>query len=343
MSDTQSAPLSDTEPGSEVKPYEVLDTFGGELGYSIHELATATIPPAPWLVEDVLPKGLSVLAGRSKGGKSYLCLGLAHSVATGKRALDRYEVKAQGEVLYLMLDDPKPEVMARARKLTETAGVPLAVYLQASRQEVDGEWPELVTWLLRHPDCRLVIVDVWAAIKPLDLTGRGPGREGYLSDYNVVLPLKRIAQDYDIALLLVTHSTKLVTHEWQDRIMGSVGIAAAADSLFLLHTPPQQPGKAELKGRGKSFSEINVALEQSSTGLWRATGGRALLGPAESTVYSILKSSLVPLMPAALATMSKLPEHTVRWAVRSLSGKGLAERIDGGYVALIPAGPNDTD
>jgi hypothetical protein len=50
---------------------------------SIADLLSQELPPARWIVPDILPEGVTLLAGKPKIGKTWLAQGLAVAVATG--------------------------------------------------------------------------------------------------------------------------------------------------------------------------------------------------------------------------------------------------------------------
>lgn len=66
-------------------------------------LLATPIPKTMYLVDHLLPQGLSVFCGASKIGKSWLMLGLALHVANGE-SLWGLQVR-QSDVLYLSLED----------------------------------------------------------------------------------------------------------------------------------------------------------------------------------------------------------------------------------------------
>lgn len=327
MTTTQSAPV---EPDIYAEA-----TFGSSPAYSAHMLATAPIPAVPWLIEGVLPKGLSVLAGDPKAGKSLLTLEVARAVATGDAAFGNFPVRAPGEVLFLALDDPQGVVMQRLRSPAMTGitqGTRLAVVFQCDRQESDGSFPALERWLLTHPDTSLVVVDVYASVRPVDLGSRREG--GFFADYNLGQPLKRLAEDHGIALVVNHHTRKMPHEDWLHRISGTFGIAAVADNLFLLDA--QDKRRAMLRGRGKQFAELGVALERDESGHWRYTG-EAILGGVETAVYKAVKASLIPIRPSEIEKATGLPNGSVKWACRALNSKGLIERDErGGYSPVTP-------
>lgn len=57
-----------------------------------------TVKPVQFVVKDLLPRGLSIVAGKRKEGKSWLMLDLCFSVAAGETFLD-FDTE-QGTVLY---------------------------------------------------------------------------------------------------------------------------------------------------------------------------------------------------------------------------------------------------
>src|SRR5690606_9258812 len=90
-------------------------------GFSVitaQELMTRQFPPPRWAIPDLLPEGLTVLAGKPKCGKSWLALNIAFAVASGGQALGYINVQ-KGEVLYLALEDSPRRLQGRLGKMTD--------------------------------------------------------------------------------------------------------------------------------------------------------------------------------------------------------------------------------
>src|SRR5918997_2559398 len=98
-----------------VVPPPIGQPFGGVRFFTAAELMAEELPPVRWVVPDILPEGVTFLAGRPKLGKSWMVLGLGVAVATGGVALGTKRVE-RGEVLYLSLEDPKRRIHNRLRK-----------------------------------------------------------------------------------------------------------------------------------------------------------------------------------------------------------------------------------
>src|SRR5918997_2154354 len=109
--------------------------FGAVRIFTAAELMAGELPPVKWVVPDILPEGVTFLAGRPKLGKSWMVLGLGVAVATGGVALGTKRVE-RGEVLYLALEDNERRIHNRLNKLL--AGRPAPPNLH-----IPTEWPRL--------------------------------------------------------------------------------------------------------------------------------------------------------------------------------------------------------
>jgi RecA-family ATPase len=72
--------------------------------FTAAQLRDKQFPPVSYVVPDLIPEGLTILACRPKIGKSWLVLDIAIGVATEGRVLGGIHV-TQGDVLYCALED----------------------------------------------------------------------------------------------------------------------------------------------------------------------------------------------------------------------------------------------
>ena len=79
---------------------------------SAADLENMEIPDPEWIVDEILPTGLSIFSGQPKAGKSWLVLDLAHSVATGNEFLGVIPV-CKVKVLYIALEDSLARTVSR--------------------------------------------------------------------------------------------------------------------------------------------------------------------------------------------------------------------------------------
>ena len=146
--------------------------------------------PMPWdepaeaaLIEEALPPADTRTIPCGEGGKSWLCLELAHCVATGAPFWGR---RSQGgSVLYLDLESRDYRVQSRMDKTGLTGCDSLRFSFDAERLDT-GLLTQLDAHLVQHEDLRLVIIDTLARV-------RGAGRtrsDACITDTLTLAPLQ---------------------------------------------------------------------------------------------------------------------------------------------------------
>lgn len=221
--------------------------------WSVRDLLSYQFPEPVWAVPNLIPAGLSILAGRPKIGKSWLALQVAIAAGTGGIVLgERVE---QRNVFYLALEDSERRIKDRLSK----QGCPLDASIM-----VKTEWAPLIETGLNHllkliekHTFTLVIVDTlarWAAVRKADDESLVAQR---LSE------LQRYAVQNNIAVLLVDHHRKpgasSVTDVIDD-VMGATAKTSIADAALGLYRQRGQQG-AELKLTGRDVLERELAVQ----------------------------------------------------------------------------------
>jgi hypothetical protein len=200
---------------------------------SLETLLGEQIATPRWVVRDLLPEGLILLGGKPKQGKSWFCLALALAIATGGRVLDRYQAE-QGGVLSLSLEDTKPRLQERLKQLlsASAAAIPADIEFALDWPRLDqGGLAQVEEYIQAHPGLRAVIVDTWAMLAPHTKSG---GRSQYEGEYSALSPLKRLADTYHLAIVLVHHLRKAGAKDILDEITGSTGIVGTVDTILVL-------------------------------------------------------------------------------------------------------------
>ena len=228
-------PMPDAELGQEAeqkrKKFKKLRTVSGD------ELMKKTIKPARFVVNGLLPRGLNIVAGKRKEGKSWLMLDLCFSVAEGEKFLDR--PTEQGTVLYLDLEDPESRLIQRARGIRDV--IPSKFHEATKAGRLGGGLTEQIEdFVKEHPDTNLVVIDTLQKI-------RKPKGDTYAGDYAVISALKNLADRLDIAIVCIHHTRKMKAKDTFDSVLGSTGLTAAADGIYVL----------ERKADGKPFGRLS--------------------------------------------------------------------------------------
>ena len=224
-----------------------LDTITAE------DLQNRTYEPTHFLVDELIPEGLHILAGAPKIGKSWLALWLCLCVAQGQ-ALWNFAT-TQGEALYLSLEDSFQRIQTRLFDLTEDAPPTLHFAIMADTLK-RGLEQQIEQFLMEHPTTKLVVIDTLQRVR-----GTGSDSNLYANDYQDIGLLKKLADNQHIAILLIHHLRKLHDDDPMNMISGSTGLSGAADSAFVLQKNARSANAASLHCTGRDIPDRTLKLE----------------------------------------------------------------------------------
>ena len=217
------------------------------------QLQSAPYAPVPFLVDELLPEGLHILAGAPKIGKSWLALWLCLCVSQDQ-PLWNFAV-TQGEVLYLSLEDSYRRIQSRLFDLTEDAPPTLHFAIMADTLK-HGLEQQIGQFLTEHPATKLVVIDTLQRVR-----STGGDSNLYANDYQDVGLLKQLADRHHIAILLIHHLRKLHDDDPMNMISGSTGLSGAADSAFVLQKNARSANAASLHCTGRDIPDRTLKLE----------------------------------------------------------------------------------
>ena len=217
-----------------------------------------------FVVDGLIPQGLSVLSGSSKIGKSWLMLWLGIQVASGQPVWEFETHKS--DVLYLCLEDTYARIQSRLYKITDEAPAELRI-ATTSFQIGNGLEEQIEQYLSDFPQTKLVIIDTFQKVRDSKSTG---GKSGmYAGDYDDVSALKNISDKYGIAVVVVHHVRKLKdAADPSNEVSGSTGITGAADTNFVLkRSRSDENGTLLATGRDIEYQELTLKFD-NRTHLW---------------------------------------------------------------------------
>ena len=216
-------------------------------------LQSTAYEPVSFVVDDLLPQGLHLLAGAPKIGKSWLALWLCLCAAQGK-PLWTFATHPC-EVLYLCLEDSFQRIQSRLFDLTEDAP-PTLHFAVMSQQLHNGLVEQIEQFLKEHPQTRLIVIDTLQRIRTA-----GNDANPYASDYRDIGVLKALADKHRIAILLVHHLRKMNDDDPMNMISGTTGLSGATDSNFVLRKSQRRENTATLYYTGRDIPYRELALE----------------------------------------------------------------------------------
>jgi AAA domain len=229
-------------------------------------LAAKVFPSITYTVPRYIAQGVTLLAGKPKVGKSWLALNIAEAIASGGSVLG--EKVEPGDVLYLALEDNERRLQRRLDQMIPHGEKPERLHLVTECKRLDdGGLEAIEAWCDSVAKPRMIVVDVLTKVRPVQRRNESP----YNFDYRSISPLKGLADQRGIAVLVLHHLNKRQdVDDPFDAVSSTTGLTGAADSIMILAHGPQGP---TLYGRGRDIEEIETALQfDKERGVWNALG-----------------------------------------------------------------------
>lgn len=289
---------------------------------SVAELQVEKLPPVKWVVDDLLPQGLSIIASPPKYGQSWFVLDLCLSVAAGENFLKRKTAKST--CLYLALEDSKHRLKDRVNKLMFGALAPQTFFYTITAQTLDnGLIEQLEQFITTHPDTALIVIDTLQKVR-----GANQAKEsGYAGDYREAGALKSFADKHGISLLLVHHLRKMGDDDPYNRISGTNGLLGAADTAMVLTKERRTNEEATFSVTGRDVEESQtIMIFDKKSYRWKVKGTVEELeehrlaleyekDPIVQTIKKLIESSgewkgtMTDLLKTCLTITNTLPDE----------------------------------
>ena len=257
--------------------------------YTAAELMKLELPPPQWLIEGLLPEGLTVLSGAPKIGKSWLSLQIALSITTASPLFGRAPA-SEKSVLLLALEDNKRRLQDRISKcgLTPSENFCLTTEWQDG---VSG----LKQFLLDNRNIKLCIIDTLAVFLP---SQEAKGRNAYDADVTRMRELHNLRRDTGTSLLMIHHDKQGEDSDWASKMNGSSGVIGTADTLIRLSVQKRGSKQAKLQVTGRDVADLELNLKLDDTTMswqiYKEQDDRQLTALQNDVLQ------LVPLTPASI-------------------------------------------
>lgn len=221
---------------------------------SCEEIMTTVYKPIEFVVDGLIAKGLYILAGAPKVGKSWLALDSCLSIAKGERVLE-HKTKC-GTALYLCLEDSFERIQKRLYELTDEPTENLYFAIMADTIG-NGLENQIEKFKAEHSNLKIVVIDTLQKI-------RESTENSYGSDYKELSVLKILADKLGIAILLVHHTRKCSDSDPFNMISGSTGLSGCADGSMVLVETKRGSRTAKLYCVGRDIENAEISLRFDS-------------------------------------------------------------------------------
>ena len=210
-----------------------------------------------FVVDGLIPTGLTLFCGSQKIGKSWLMLKLCLCVSQGIPLWDMHT--QEGDVLYLCLEDTFCRIQDRLFHLTDEASGRLH-FAVASDKLSDGLIVQLEDYLKEYPDSRLIVIDTLQKVRTASKDN------AYASDYGDISLIKDFADRHSLAVIVVHHIRKQNDSDVFNKVSGTTGLTGSADATFVLEQESRASNAAKLyvTGRDTPYQEFTLRFRDCS-------------------------------------------------------------------------------
>lgn len=252
----------------EVKERES-DSGKGLEGVWLDDLMEKELPPMRFVVDQLIPEGLTVIASQPKLGKSWLCYDLCSSVALGMPFLGFNTT--QSTVLYLALEDNEKRIQERGPSVFDGRPVPknVKIILRAPTMKnglLDRIKEEFEICRETRGEVGLVVIDTLQKVRD-EIKKSGTQ---YSIEYSEFGPLQEFAMKNNVAIVVVHHKikTKSENNSLQE-LNASNGFIGAVDCGIMIAELPQDDPEYKycrmtVTGRDVENNTYNVRFPKGS-------------------------------------------------------------------------------
>ena len=268
-----------------------------------------------FLIENLLARNLTLLAGPPKIGKSFLCLSFAkHIIKQGKK------------IYYCSFEDDYSRLYSRLLELDLLCD---ELNIHCGRETVLGSTSDeefnRIQSIADDDQVALVILDTMERILPSTKQKRD-----YHYYVKVLDKWAKLALQSNTCILMVHHTRKndgTPDYHPQNAILGSVGIPATFDTNLIMAR--NKDGGVALHIEGKDVKENTFQLRKSGVEFsWELTSPADKLGEAQKQVLEFIEQNPGCNQSDLVSKLGK-SKSQVSQIIRKLCGEGFLFREDG--------------
>lgn len=284
-----------------ITPPSIIET----LRWTPDSLAAAEFPEPKWIIPDLIPSGITLLAGRTKIGKSWLAL--------------KWGAEIKGKVVYATYEDTARRLKSRTKRLGIT-GNDLTII-----PHPPWKMPQALNELAADitPDTTAIIIDPWTSFKPFPKDNA----RAYEVDYEAFAQLRRWIIDMNVSALVIHHTRKATVGRPGDPLdepLGSTALTAATDTTAILERKNDTEGILHIRGRDVEAKELALTFNDCK---WIILGyaSEAVTG-ARAEIIAALKEANEPMTPAEVAAALGEPRASIKVVMSRMYGKNQLDR-----------------
>lgn len=310
------------------------------------DLLAKHFPPPTYFVKRTLVQGLTLLAGKSKRGKTFLCLDMGMAMSFGRQAFRALDTR-QSNVLFISLEDGEILVQENLHKIQPTLRtLPNMAFLYEGFPRLgDGA----LDYLKRYLDTYDVIfIDILGRILP-DTSRMRKNVSEYQMVTDFLGPIHDLVRDEEKAIVITDHLRKAPSDDEFDEVAGSMAKIGVCDHVMLYKRQASEAvGSLRILGKRINHHKVVVTLVEEScplstcavTGQGQTHGHLELMGEGEqyeahteeTTILRILEEEGRPVHTRDIVAAMGLQQtqyHRIRMRLTRMYNEGVIGRRKG--------------
>jgi AAA domain len=303
--------------------------------FTAAQLQKMSFPSIAWIIPNIIPaEGVTLLCSKPKFGKSWLAYDLCIACTMNRFTLGTIK-PAQGDVLYLALEDSKRRLQRRMTKLLPASDAAWSERLTLKtewRRLHEGGLDDIGAW---HADVKrkggkpiLVAIDVLAKVrKPVG------NRQLYEADYSALADLTKLANELGIAIVVVHPTRKMAADDLMETVSGSYGVSGAVDTILVMATKASG-AVLDIRGRDVESAELAIGFDKN-TCRWRVLGNAVEVHVSEqrAKIMAALKEPGEPMGIGALIEATSMKRNPLDVLLGRMAKEGEIRRVGTGTYA----------
>lgn len=288
-----------------------------------------------WIIENLIPKGLSVLTGDPKVGKSKLVRIFVLGVLLGILIWDSLRT-VKGSVVYISFEENENSVALQLSSMLENRNMEksevqkvmsnFSFVCPGSGLQLGDMFDDFIIELKENiPSLKLVIIDPLGG--SLGSENRG---YSYVADYQTFNRLQQLALKLDLGILAIHHTRKLSSPHTFHMMSGTQGLRAAAELNMLLQKADMSTNGI-LSVEGRSVESKSYKLKFNEQLEWEYVGEKMTieLSPERQDIVNVfIKHPGQSLKSSLIAKELGKKQPTVSSLLKKLKQKGVVEDGD---------------
>jgi hypothetical protein len=336
MSAAEGKPLPPRPEGArekepEQKKWEPLEDI------SFKDFLEKKYEPIKFLVEGILPEGLSILSGSPKIGKTFFALNMALSIATGEKTLGHLSTEKVG-VAYIAMDEKDQYIQEKLnciREFQQRNVIPdnFRFIFEINRLS-EGGHEQLLDYIDRHPEIKLIVIDTLGRFrKPAG--GKG---NAYEVDVESIGQIQDICKKKNVSILLLHHNKKGKSEDYVENLSGSMGISGTVDTILGLERARfEDEGTLKVTPRIGEGKDLSVKFNKDLL-CWEILGDAEIYSQSKERreIIDILKKENSPMSNKDLSGLLNKNYNAIKYLTWKMAKENILIKTDKNSFMISP-------